>query len=187
MALSVCFVFTITIGVFPAVTVEVRSTAEEGGDWRKSFSERCDIENFYMLIMFSPHWLPFLLLTPREILHSRVLLLALQLNGLGRTKLNCKVDVGKCGEVHVLWLGGKHAGSKLLFHFLTRKQSRHLVSVSKVVSAYRLFSIRPSKPPRWSCKAFSSNCDRTEGVRINIIKKQTNSYLSDASEILIQS
>ncbi|KAK3554678.1 hypothetical protein QTP70_032665 [Hemibagrus guttatus] len=37
MALSVCFVFTITIGIFPAVTVEVRSTADDGGDWQKYF------------------------------------------------------------------------------------------------------------------------------------------------------
>ncbi|KAK2852959.1 hypothetical protein Q7C36_008160 [Tachysurus vachellii] len=37
MALSVCFVFTITIGVFPAVTVEVQSSAEDGGDWHKYF------------------------------------------------------------------------------------------------------------------------------------------------------
>lgn len=35
MALSVCFVFTITIGIFPAVTVEVQSSATDGGDWRK--------------------------------------------------------------------------------------------------------------------------------------------------------
>ncbi|XP_043111868.1 equilibrative nucleoside transporter 1a [Puntigrus tetrazona] len=31
MALSVCFVFTITIGVFPAVTVDVKTTVVEGG------------------------------------------------------------------------------------------------------------------------------------------------------------
>uniref|UniRef100_A0A6Q2ZC88 Solute carrier family 29 member 1a n=1 Tax=Esox lucius TaxID=8010 RepID=A0A6Q2ZC88_ESOLU len=37
MALSVCFVFTITIGVFPAVTVEVRSSVAEGGTWNKYF------------------------------------------------------------------------------------------------------------------------------------------------------
>lgn len=33
MALSVCFIFTITIGVFPAVTVEVKSSVAEGGAW----------------------------------------------------------------------------------------------------------------------------------------------------------
>uniref|UniRef100_A0A673C333 Equilibrative nucleoside transporter 1-like n=1 Tax=Sphaeramia orbicularis TaxID=375764 RepID=A0A673C333_9TELE len=33
MALSVCFIFTITIGTFPAVTVEVRSTVADGGAW----------------------------------------------------------------------------------------------------------------------------------------------------------
>ncbi|XP_053476585.1 equilibrative nucleoside transporter 1a isoform X2 [Ictalurus furcatus] len=37
MALSVCFVFTITIGIFPAVTVEVRSSAAKGGAWEKYF------------------------------------------------------------------------------------------------------------------------------------------------------
>ncbi|XP_047010303.1 equilibrative nucleoside transporter 1a isoform X2 [Ictalurus punctatus] len=37
MALSVCFVFTITIGIFPAVTVEVRSSATKGGAWEKYF------------------------------------------------------------------------------------------------------------------------------------------------------
>uniref|UniRef100_A0A8B9HHQ6 Solute carrier family 29 member 1 (Augustine blood group) n=1 Tax=Astyanax mexicanus TaxID=7994 RepID=A0A8B9HHQ6_ASTMX len=33
MALSVCFVFTITIGTFPAVTVEVKSTVKNDGIW----------------------------------------------------------------------------------------------------------------------------------------------------------
>ncbi|KAF4090057.1 hypothetical protein AMELA_G00047540 [Ameiurus melas] len=37
MALSVCFVFTITIGIFPAVTVEVKPSAAEGGTWEKYF------------------------------------------------------------------------------------------------------------------------------------------------------
>uniref|UniRef100_A0A8C7GTN0 Solute carrier family 29 member 1a n=1 Tax=Oncorhynchus kisutch TaxID=8019 RepID=A0A8C7GTN0_ONCKI len=37
MALSVCFVFTITIGTFPAVTVDVRSTVADGGAWDKYF------------------------------------------------------------------------------------------------------------------------------------------------------
>lgn len=33
MALSVCFIFTITIGTFPAVTVEVQSSVAKGGAW----------------------------------------------------------------------------------------------------------------------------------------------------------
>ncbi|KAM9476461.1 equilibrative nucleoside transporter 1a isoform 2-T2 [Clarias gariepinus] len=37
MALSVCLVFTVTIGIFPAVTVDVKSHGEEGGDWNKYF------------------------------------------------------------------------------------------------------------------------------------------------------
>lgn len=37
MALSVCFVFTITIGMFPAVTVEVKSIVPKGGDWETYF------------------------------------------------------------------------------------------------------------------------------------------------------
>ncbi|CAB1312795.1 unnamed protein product [Coregonus sp. 'balchen'] len=37
MALSVCFVFTITIGTFPAVTVDVRSTVADGGAWDTYF------------------------------------------------------------------------------------------------------------------------------------------------------
>ncbi|CDQ74814.1 unnamed protein product [Oncorhynchus mykiss] len=37
MALSVCFVFTITIGIFPAVTVDVRSTMADGGAWDTYF------------------------------------------------------------------------------------------------------------------------------------------------------
>uniref|UniRef100_A0A8C2A5M6 Solute carrier family 29 member 1a n=1 Tax=Cyprinus carpio TaxID=7962 RepID=A0A8C2A5M6_CYPCA len=38
MALSVCFVFTITIGVFPAVTVDVKTTVvEEGNGWNTYF------------------------------------------------------------------------------------------------------------------------------------------------------
>ncbi|KAI2658104.1 Equilibrative nucleoside transporter 1 [Labeo rohita] len=38
MALSVCFVFTITIGIFPAVTVEVKTTvADKGSGWDTYF------------------------------------------------------------------------------------------------------------------------------------------------------
>ncbi|XP_026795217.2 equilibrative nucleoside transporter 1a [Pangasianodon hypophthalmus] len=37
MALSVCFVFTITIGIFPAVTVDVKSSAAEDGVWKNYF------------------------------------------------------------------------------------------------------------------------------------------------------
>ncbi|KAL0964543.1 hypothetical protein UPYG_G00325420 [Umbra pygmaea] len=37
MALSVCFVFTITIGTFPAVTVDVKSTVAAGGVWNQYF------------------------------------------------------------------------------------------------------------------------------------------------------
>lgn len=33
MALSVCFIFTVTIGTFPAVTVDVKSTVAGGGAW----------------------------------------------------------------------------------------------------------------------------------------------------------
>ncbi|XP_061646736.1 equilibrative nucleoside transporter 1-like isoform X2 [Phyllopteryx taeniolatus] len=37
MALSVCFIFTVTIGTFPAVTVEVKSTVANGGSWETYF------------------------------------------------------------------------------------------------------------------------------------------------------
>uniref|UniRef100_A0A8C6UWV5 Solute carrier family 29 member 1a n=1 Tax=Neogobius melanostomus TaxID=47308 RepID=A0A8C6UWV5_9GOBI len=37
MALSVCFIFTVTIGTFPAVTVDVKSTIAEGGAWETYF------------------------------------------------------------------------------------------------------------------------------------------------------
>ncbi|XP_044228695.1 equilibrative nucleoside transporter 1-like [Thunnus albacares] len=37
MALSVCFIFTVTIGIFPAVTVEVKSTIADGGAWDTYF------------------------------------------------------------------------------------------------------------------------------------------------------
>ncbi|XP_042289156.1 equilibrative nucleoside transporter 1-like [Thunnus maccoyii] len=37
MALSVCFIFTVTIGIFPAVTVEVKSTIAAGGAWDTYF------------------------------------------------------------------------------------------------------------------------------------------------------
>ncbi|CAJ1067124.1 equilibrative nucleoside transporter 1-like [Xyrichtys novacula] len=37
MALSVCFIFTVTIGTFPAVTVEVQSTVANGGAWETYF------------------------------------------------------------------------------------------------------------------------------------------------------
>ncbi|XP_051957243.1 equilibrative nucleoside transporter 1-like [Xyrauchen texanus] len=37
MALSVCFAFTITIGTFPAVTADVKSTMADGGAWEKYF------------------------------------------------------------------------------------------------------------------------------------------------------
>lgn len=36
LALSVCFAFTITIGTFPAVTVDVKSTIADGGAWGES-------------------------------------------------------------------------------------------------------------------------------------------------------
>lgn len=36
MALSVCFIFTVTIGTFPAVTVEVKSTVADKGAWGES-------------------------------------------------------------------------------------------------------------------------------------------------------
>lgn len=46
MALSVCFIFTVTIGTFPAVTVDVKSTIADGGPWGESlrrleFSQIC--------------------------------------------------------------------------------------------------------------------------------------------------
>lgn len=41
MALSVCFIFTVTIGTFPAVTVDVQSTVAEGGAWEKYFIPVC--------------------------------------------------------------------------------------------------------------------------------------------------
>lgn len=37
MALSVCFIFTVTIGVFPAVTVDVKSTVAGESAWKKYF------------------------------------------------------------------------------------------------------------------------------------------------------
>ncbi|XP_049592833.1 equilibrative nucleoside transporter 1 [Syngnathus scovelli] len=37
MALSVCFIFTITIGTFPAVTVDVKSTVANGSSWEMYF------------------------------------------------------------------------------------------------------------------------------------------------------
>ncbi|XP_036622586.1 equilibrative nucleoside transporter 1 isoform X2 [Trichosurus vulpecula] len=37
LALSVCFVFTVTIGVFPSVTAEVQSTIAGTSDWNKYF------------------------------------------------------------------------------------------------------------------------------------------------------
>uniref|UniRef100_A0A8C0J7U6 Solute carrier family 29 member 1 (Augustine blood group) n=1 Tax=Chelonoidis abingdonii TaxID=106734 RepID=A0A8C0J7U6_CHEAB len=37
MALSVCFIFTVTIGVYPAVTAEVKSTIAGSSDWEKYF------------------------------------------------------------------------------------------------------------------------------------------------------
>uniref|UniRef100_A0A8C1C6K1 Solute carrier family 29 member 1a n=1 Tax=Cyprinus carpio carpio TaxID=630221 RepID=A0A8C1C6K1_CYPCA len=37
MAFSVCFAFTITIGTFPAITVDVKSTIADGGQWELYF------------------------------------------------------------------------------------------------------------------------------------------------------
>ncbi|XP_061694003.1 equilibrative nucleoside transporter 1-like isoform X2 [Syngnathoides biaculeatus] len=37
MALSVCFIFTVTIGTFPAVTADVRSTVASEGSWETYF------------------------------------------------------------------------------------------------------------------------------------------------------
>lgn len=36
MALSVCFIFTVTIGTFPAVTVDVKSRVANGSAWGES-------------------------------------------------------------------------------------------------------------------------------------------------------
>uniref|UniRef100_A0A4W5RPL2 Solute carrier family 29 member 1 (Augustine blood group) n=1 Tax=Hucho hucho TaxID=62062 RepID=A0A4W5RPL2_9TELE len=41
LALSVCFAFTITIGTFPAVTVDVKSTIADGGTWELYFIPVC--------------------------------------------------------------------------------------------------------------------------------------------------
>lgn len=38
LALSVCFIFTITIGLFPSVTAEVKSSTAGNSDWAKYFS-----------------------------------------------------------------------------------------------------------------------------------------------------
>ncbi|XP_048203651.1 equilibrative nucleoside transporter 1 isoform X2 [Perognathus longimembris pacificus] len=38
LAFSVCFVFTVTIGLFPAVTSEVQSSIAGSGDWEKYFT-----------------------------------------------------------------------------------------------------------------------------------------------------
>ncbi|XP_005804225.1 equilibrative nucleoside transporter 1 [Xiphophorus maculatus] len=37
MALSVCFIFTVTIGTFPSVTVDVKSTVANGSAWKTYF------------------------------------------------------------------------------------------------------------------------------------------------------
>uniref|UniRef100_A0A1A8DS77 Solute carrier family 29 (Nucleoside transporters), member 1 n=1 Tax=Nothobranchius kadleci TaxID=1051664 RepID=A0A1A8DS77_NOTKA len=37
MALSVCFIFLVTIGTFPSITADVRSTVSNGGGWDKYF------------------------------------------------------------------------------------------------------------------------------------------------------
>uniref|UniRef100_A0A3B3BM74 Solute carrier family 29 member 1b n=1 Tax=Oryzias melastigma TaxID=30732 RepID=A0A3B3BM74_ORYME len=41
LALSVCFLFTVTIGIFPAVTADTRSTLAAGGSWEKYFIPVC--------------------------------------------------------------------------------------------------------------------------------------------------
>ncbi|XP_014832066.1 PREDICTED: equilibrative nucleoside transporter 1-like [Poecilia mexicana] len=37
LASSVCFTFTVTIGTFPAITADTRSTLAEGGTWERYF------------------------------------------------------------------------------------------------------------------------------------------------------
>ncbi|KAM8772367.1 equilibrative nucleoside transporter 1-like [Acanthopagrus schlegelii] len=37
LAVSVCFTFTITIGLFPAITADIKSTLADGGSWEKYF------------------------------------------------------------------------------------------------------------------------------------------------------
>ncbi|KAM7008864.1 equilibrative nucleoside transporter 1-like [Tautogolabrus adspersus] len=37
LALSVCFTFTVTIGTFPAITADTKSTLAEGGSWEQYF------------------------------------------------------------------------------------------------------------------------------------------------------
>ncbi|KAJ8002237.1 hypothetical protein DPEC_G00177810 [Dallia pectoralis] len=41
LSLSVCFAFTITIGIFPAVTVDVKSTITDRGAWEKYYIPVC--------------------------------------------------------------------------------------------------------------------------------------------------
>uniref|UniRef100_A0A8C7XZG5 Solute carrier family 29 member 1b n=1 Tax=Oryzias sinensis TaxID=183150 RepID=A0A8C7XZG5_9TELE len=41
LALSVCCLFTVTIGIFPAVTADTRSTLSAGGSWEKYFIPVC--------------------------------------------------------------------------------------------------------------------------------------------------
>ncbi|XP_042372341.1 equilibrative nucleoside transporter 1-like [Plectropomus leopardus] len=35
LALSVCFTFTVTIGTFPAITADTKSTLADGGSWAR--------------------------------------------------------------------------------------------------------------------------------------------------------
>uniref|UniRef100_A0A671TCJ2 Solute carrier family 29 member 1 (Augustine blood group) n=1 Tax=Sparus aurata TaxID=8175 RepID=A0A671TCJ2_SPAAU len=37
LAVSVCFTFTITIGLFPAITADIKSTLADGGSWERYF------------------------------------------------------------------------------------------------------------------------------------------------------
>lgn len=79
MALSVCFVFAVTIGIFPAVTVEAKSTIAKGGSWGECLSVcvmfYCIDVLYRNVTAVSFH---------RKLFHPGVLLPPVQHDGLGR-------------------------------------------------------------------------------------------------------
>lgn len=98
MALSVCLIFTVTIGTFPAVTVEVKSTLADGGTWGEfgpfNLQKRtqpldlkginiCGVNDGWLCSVF------------RDLLHPGGVFPPLQHDGLGRPQPDRRLYVGQ--------------------------------------------------------------------------------------------
>ncbi len=106
MALSVCFVFTITIGVFPAITVDVKTTVvAEGNGWSECVCTSLYPCSYSFSLPLRAVVSQLLRLFHRDLFHPGVLLPPVQPDGLGRQEPDCCLYVGTyvCVCVCVWW------------------------------------------------------------------------------------